>query len=724
MAARTKRRLSTRLAWGRAARLTLGGVGVLGLLALAIPEVLVRRARSDASECVARASSERGPVLPECKSLLGELSIPAKAPWTHHDATYRGEELLARDAVNRYLDAAVGSPDPTQLALRADDVKRAEEMVENGSQRVSLEELGPAIGAPHLGKLASSIGDRGTLIDRADTFGFWNLRVDVLEAAFLEADFDEVDEIAHRFADWDPRDADLRTAVGATLCFTDPRAGLAMLDRVPDDRAAKRYANIQRDYGEVLIVQRACAHKLGEAPPVPPPEGSAGEADADVARLAATVRLARTERERGEAIERSVGKLQSGSLDDEAPGARAALLAGVLTFRPELPAALALNLVAPRTEGEEPELAPTSLTVSRILGEHAGLHAYAPAEWHEIAASRLESLAGNVTETALAPTTSASSTSANSAIGASATGAKKLLRASGAMSTAAAIERALAGEPALAEAAARAGATKNDLSPRAAAVSIASAVYVAGDALGARRILESAPATPAKPTADDARVELEFLTLLALVSASSGDRDAAAKLATELETRAAKLTPARSAIEARWVGLAFSDAARSSAPASAPTATSRTERQAAGFPWTGMAEPHPRVREHGAVALEGTISALREALEASPEGRRAFRYAWMDHRGDLPDLATPAMIVATRLLDLEASGAAAETWLDALTTIDARRMRLRAYAFYRMEAARMRGDAVYADLWTERLRVLRRLASDPDDAEIARFLRF
>ncbi|HTJ85097.1 MAG TPA: hypothetical protein VL400_25450, partial [Polyangiaceae bacterium] len=636
------------------------------------------------------ASSARGPGLTECRSILGELDLPARVPWTHRDATYRGEELLARDAVNRYLDAAVGDPDPSRLYERADDVKRAQDMLEKGSQRVSLEELGPAIGAPHLGKLAASIGDRLTLMDRAESFGLWDIRVEVLEASFLEADFDEVDHIAHRFADWDPRDADLRTEVGATLCLTDPRAGLAMLDRIPADRADKRYANIQRNYGEVLAVTRACAHKLGEAPPPAPSEGSAGVADADVVRLAATIRLASSDGERNEAIERSIGKLEASSLDDDAPGARAALLAGVLTLRGEITPALALNLVAPRTESGEGPLAPRGLTVSRILGERAGLHAYAPADWYEIAASRLE---------ALAPRADGDEAS------------KALMTASAALSHHAAIERALAGETALAEADARLGAAKNGLDPRATALSVASAVYVSGDALGARHILGAAPAAGGeRRSADDDAVEVAFFALAAMTAASTGDRDAAARIAALLEPRAAALGASRLAVEGRWVALAFGDASSSAAP---PTS----------FPWAGMADAHPRYAEHGALAVDESTRALRAALGASPEARRRFRYAWMDHRGDVPDLASPAMVVAGRLLDEGSSGAATETWLDALTAIDARRMRLRAYAFYRMEAARMRGDTTFGDVWAARLDVLRKLASDHEDAEIARFLR-
>ena len=61
--------------------------------------------------------------------------------------------------------------------------------------------------------------------------------------------------------------------------------------------------------------------------------------------------------------------------------------------------------------------------------------------------------------------------------------------------------------------------------------------------------------------------------------------------------------------------------------------------------------------------------------------------------------------------------------LDALTTIDSRRIRIRSYAFMRMEAAALRGDIESEALWRERLSVSRRVANHPDDLEVARLLR-
>ncbi len=682
MAAR-KRRRDLRARLRLAAKVALAVVVVSGIATVATPELLVRRARAEAATCVARVRLPRGAELPGCRRLLPEFDFPAQFSWTHHDATYRAEELLARDAMDRYVDAAVGDPSPESLAARAVEVKRAQEIVEKGSQRLRLEELGPAVGAPHLGKLAASIGDRTTLIDRIETFGHWNLRVDALDAALLEADFDEVDHLAHRLADWDPRDADLRTNVGAALCITDPRAGLALLERVPNDRADHRYANIQRNYGEVLAVTRACAHKLGEAPPASPMATGAGEADAEETRTLAAIRFARTEELRDEAVEQAIGRLQTSPSEGALPGGRAALLAAVLFFKSAIEPELARSLATSRTD--EPPLAPRGLVVRRILGEGPGLHPYAPVAWLEAGGTRLEGLAKKAGTPEVA---------------------RDLEDAAGALWTHAAIERALSGQSEAAEHAARSGAALRGLGPRAAALSIASALFVAGDTVRAEKILVEAP-----PKTDDDPVELGILTLLAELRATAGDHAGAALLAARLEAAIAPSDASDVAVDARWVALALGDAPPT---ADAPTAV----------PWTGMGDTEARYRDHGGLALKGAFGAFRRALGAPPEHRRAFRYAWMDARGDLPTSLAPALVVGARLLDEGATPAAVETWLDALSAIDVRRLRLRAYAFHRMIAARMRGDDAFAEIWSERLDVLRTLASDEHDAEIARFLRF
>lgn len=76
------------------------------------------------------------------------------------------------------------------------------------------------------------------------------------------------------------------------------------------------------------------------------------------------------------------------------------------------------------------------------------------------------------------------------------------------------------------------------------------------------------------------------------------------------------------------------------------------------------------------------------------------------------------------LLDGDVSHDGHEVWLDALGAIDSRRVRMRSYAWMRREAARIRGDEVYAAWWSELVTVLRVLASGDAHFEATRFLRF
>ena len=60
-----------------------------------------------------------------------------------------------------------------------------------------------------------------------------------------------------------------------------------------------------------------------------------------------------------------------------------------------------------------------------------------------------------------------------------------------------------------------------------------------------------------------------------------------------------------------------------------------------------------------------------------------------------------------------------EVWLDAFSATSGRALGLRAYAWTRAEAARFRGDEAAAARWTTRYRDLAKIASRPDDAELA-----
>jgi hypothetical protein len=668
-------------------RAAIGAVLLAGI-AFVAPEVSVRVTRARAADCLAGARAARGPALPDCSHLVDDFELPAKVSYTRHDATYRAEELYARIAMNRYLDAAVGVPDPDRLHATSFGVQRAQKVLEDGSQRISLEELGPVVGSPHLGKLAASIGDRTALLRQPDFYGHWSVRVLVLEAALLEGDVDLAGDIAEGYADWDPRDADLRTGVGSLLCITNPRRGLEILDRVPKDRADRRYANIQRNFGEVMAVIAACAAKLGQDSPPLPPLNGAGEADADDVRLLGALRLAEGEPRGNAMVDRALDRLQgegSAGVDPKVPFARAMLLAAVLAGQTELEPSVVVNLATPRAP--EGAFAPKHLTLSEILDQAPGILPRLPARVLERGASSLRELAAR-----------AQASEHRASLEGAAAGLLVL----------AAAEKARAGLAAESAASAELAARWQGQDARVAALSSASAAYAAGDAGIALTRLEAAPAVPAD--GEDSTVTIALASLDALIHASVGDLDGAKRRATALGALAKSAPNLQASFDARWIALALGehDRALGGQPAIA---------------WLGSADPLARYLERGQPALETTMAAWSGALSSSSEIRRAFRYRVLDRRGDAPALILPYLVASARLLDDETSAAGVETWLDTASAIDARRLRLRSYVWARAEAAKIRGDELHAEIWRERLIKLRELASRDEDAEMAAFLR-
>lgn len=669
-------------------RAAIAAVALAGLAFIA-PEASVRLTRARAAECLAAARAPRGPVLPDCSHLVDDFELPARVSYTRHDATYRAEELYARIAMNRYLDAAVGLPDPDRLHATSFGVQRAQKVLEDGSQRISLEELGPVVGSPHLGKMAASIGDRTALLRQPDFYGHWSVRVLVLDAALIEGDVDLAGDIAEGYAEWDPRDADLRTAVGSTLCITNPRLGLEILDRVPKDRADRRYANIQRNFGEVMAVIAACAAKLGQDPPPLPPLNGAGEADADDVRLLGALRLAEGETRRDAIVDRAIDRLQgegSAGVEPNVPFARAMLLAAVLAGPNELEPSVLVNLATPRPG--EGAFAPSHLTLTEILDQAPGILPRLPPRMLDRASTSLRESAKR-----------AGTSEHRAALDGAAAGLLVL----------AAAEKARMGLAADAATAAELAARWQGLDPRIVALSSASAAYAAGDSALALARLEAAPAAPAE--GEDSTVTIMLASLDALVHASVGDLDGAKRRATALGALAKTAPTLQASFDARWIALALAD---------------HTD-PLAGQPviaWLGSADPLSRYLERGQPALETTMAAWSGALSSSSEIRRAFRYQVLDRRGDAPAFILPYLVASARLLDDDVSAAGVETWLDTASAIDARRLRLRSYVWARAEAAKIRGDDLYAEIWRERLIGLREIAAREEDAEMAAFLRF
>lgn len=672
--------------WPRYVGLALAVSLVAGL---ATPEIWVRVARDRAKTCLAQARAPRGPALPDCSHLIDDFELPSDVSLTRHDATYRAEELYARIAMDRYIDAMVGAPDPEKVRTTSFGVARAQEVLEKGSQRISLEELGPIVGAPHLAKLAAQHGDRTTLLLDPDRTGLWWVRVIVLEYALLEGDLELAGDIAERYADWGPHDADLRTSVGAVLCMTNPRRGLELLERVAPDRADKRYANIQRNFGEVLALQNACAARLGEEAPAAPPTAGAGEADAVEARLTTALRLPSRRQQHEALVARTLDLLQgegAGGVSPAARNARAMLLAAALVGPvPDIDAAVAANLVTPR-KNERP-LAPRALSLEDLLVEPPGLAPHATAAALEHAAVVLRGFEPTAKD---------------------AEQGKRLRDASAMITTLAAAARARRGDADEATRLADMAAGELGLRPREAALSSASAAYVAGDREMALARLRAAPGSPEE--GEEPALTVSFASLDALVRASNGDIEGAKHVAATLPALAEAAPHTQAAFDARWVALALSDI--EPAVAAPPTLT-----------WLGASDTLARYLEHAEPAQKQAFTAWQAALGGSSEIRRAFRYELLDRRGDGPALLLPFLVAAGRLLDDDTSAAGVETWLDTVSAIDARRLRLRSYAWARAEAAHIRGDEAHARLWAERLTKLRELAEDDELAEMALFLR-
>lgn len=144
---------------------------------------------------------------------------------------------------------------------------------------------------------------------------------------------------------------------------------------------------------------------------------------------------------------------------------------------------------------------------------------------------------------------------------------------------------------------------------------------------------------------------------------------------------------------------------------------------ARAWPWVGVTgRPTSWLvpEAEAATPLGRALAFWSAATAASPEQRRALRYAAIDHRGDAPLAAAAYYAVAAELLKPEEGDV--EVWLDVFTATDARRLPLRSYAWIRAESARYRGDAASAARWTTRLRAITAVTADPTRAEIARYL--
>ena len=188
------------------------------------------------------------------------FSFPARVPWTRTPATYRAEELRIRIAIGNYQNAVAGQPNREARKRSTELMAQASTIVHTGSQRLAFEELGPAAGAPEPAQDALLAGDRDALLARPKEWGEWHQRLHTLQASLLEGDFPRTLDIAKHYATYDPREEDLRSALGAILCLGgETQRGLEMLVLQQNDRASRRYAAMSRNWGDVRTAILACA---------------------------------------------------------------------------------------------------------------------------------------------------------------------------------------------------------------------------------------------------------------------------------------------------------------------------------------------------------------------------------------------------------------------------------------------------------------------------------
>ncbi len=678
------------------------GLAVLATIA-AVPSVMVEIGTRRARACIASYAEPRGPELPDCRAEMKWFVTPTRIPWTAITARYRAEELAARIAIAEYVDALVGHPERAAIDAAAMRVEASAKSVAEGSKRLGLEELGRTVGAPDLGRSAEIYGDRGTLLARFDNFPEWHVRLRVLDAAWMEGDVARAQVFAKRYAESNPGDEDLRTAVGAALCLGDAWArGIALLASVQYDRAAQRHEAWSRNWGAERAVMVACSARARVPPPALPDHGEGGIGDASEARSALRLRLMIEPGQPASARVEADAAATELLREARSPGARVKLLAALIEARDDLDPRELAELAPPRAGAGEPAIVPSpSRTAIDWLDAHRGLEPMVPGATLRRSATRLRATSAHAKLTR--------------------DEARGLRAAAGAMMLEAARVLALEGNGA---AAAETIADAGDALPSDAARSLqqSSAWYIAGNAERALAALGVASDAAAADQAVAREVRVASLIQRAELLASLGRRDEAAKAAVLADDVAPTAGNRALDAHARWTRLALARAAL------APLASLRAGEEAAAsgaraWPWVGLTGRPTSwlLPEAEAAAPLGRALAFWDAAAAAPpEQRRALRYAALDHRGDAP-LATAAYYAVAADL-LKPSEGDVEIWLDVFGSMDARRLPLRSYAWIRAEAARYRGDPASAARWTTRLHALAALTADPERAEIARYL--
>lgn len=750
----------------RVVQISGGALLALGAIGFAAPYVAVAHGTKRVTACFAAYEAPRAAAPPACYDEIRWLITPSRLPWTRHAASYRGEEIAARTAVLDYRDAIIGMPDRARIHEAAKALERAAQIVESGSKRLAFDDLGPDIGTPNLSRAADLLGDRATLLEGPERSFDWHIRLHTLQAALIEGDVPRAISIAKRYAEFDHRDEDLRSAIGALLCMgEDARRGVDLLALLQNDRAARKYAGMSRNWGDVRAVMVACGAKAGFLPPPKPEDPEAGQGLPMTTRALLRLRLARPEpadpieaREREAALSGALKLLGDGSeeggwSDDSAaielriPRMRISILAAILASdRVLTPAEVIRHATPPVGAGELPLLPSRAITAIDWMRDPAGQEPWVqPATIERASARALAIRAGEVGEEV------------------SEAEAKALGEIAGALLIEAARVFARSGDAASAVHAIERAGQLFPWEKAGIALARSSARFVNSDIEGALRELDGDPlltvggAEGADPTAKLLRAAglIQRAELLAAQRSRDPDRahGPAAKAAFEAaiaadQAAAAAGDPALDA-RARWTRLALARA--EGAPPLRPgtevdiqarlsaALASRSPLAADGSPdldapvyrGTGPDRPWSWVGEipagvpwagpppAGGPALSALLSLWNVARVAPADERRALRYMLLRARAD--SAASP-LAELELVADLLGDQGDREIWIDAFTAIDARVMSRRSFTWLRSMAARWRGDEAAAARWKRAYDALCEVASDPARAEIARFL--
>ncbi|MRG93603.1 hypothetical protein [Polyangium spumosum] len=704
---------------GKARMAALAGVAVVATAAAAsvtVPEIMLAHGTREAKACLASYEAPRGPDQPACGELVEWMILPARMPTTSDRARYRAEELNARIAHARYVDAAASVPSAEGLAKAAEELEQQATVVRSGSQRVTFDELGRSVGAPDVGREADALGDRRTLLARGEQWLDLRVRIAALRAALLEADPKRAEALARKYAEFDPRDHDSRTAIAAVLCMglgDDPARGFEMLPFVQDDRASRRYEGMARDFGEVRALLVACAARAGKSPPPMPQNPQAGGADAIEQRALLRLRLATTHAN-GEATEPLQSAIAAGKSllerGPRGPGVRVALLAALLAAGAELDAEDVARLAKARDD-EEPLAAPIAWTATEWLAERrpalgdADPAPVVPGATFVAAARGVLGLEAKLH----APKG-----------GTSRATAEALVAARGALWLEAAAALAREGDVEGGANAADEAATALRLGPHGRALLRSNVFRLGGDREKAfdELAVDDVPAKDDRAGgAADPRVPAAVAIQRAELAMALGKREEARSSAERGEQRAEASRDLLLAARARWLLAALG--ART-----APPPSWQDVEAGAALVWIGFGNPLEVYRAGDVAAQSARVARALDGwvglAGADPELRRAGRFAALRDRGDAPPWLGVHLVLAGRLLD--PSEGDVEVWLDAASAFDTRRFSLRSYAFARADAARVRGDAEAASRWEARYRFLRGVASDPTRIELARHL--